>query len=120
MGSESIATEVGAARLTQVEERPLSGQVSSNAMNKVCRPDWKFAMPVIQLLPTEGSPALRPRYSTELTCWPASVVLTGVKTPGAMKFSYPIFAPVSLGAMGIGVGVGVAWARSVPDTPSLN
>src|SRR5439155_22754841 len=87
IGSESMATDVGAARFTQDEDWPFDGQLSSNVMNKVCRPDWKLATPVAQLLPTEGSPALRPMYSTDFTCWPASVVITGTRAPGAMKFS---------------------------------
>jgi len=39
MGSESTATCVGAARLTQVEERPFAGQLSLNVTNNVSRPE---------------------------------------------------------------------------------
>ena len=95
MGSLSIPTDVGAARFTQVAEIPFAGQLSLNVTNKASRPDLNMATPVAQLLPMEGSPALRPMYSTECTCCPASVVVTGVSTPGAAKFSYPIFGPVS-------------------------
>src|SRR5437016_7499493 len=98
MGSESTTTEDGAARLTQLEDWPLAGHVSLKVTNRVCRSDWKFATPVAQLLPTEGSPPLRPMYSTEFGCCPAEVVLTGTRTPGTTKFSYPILGPLSWGA----------------------
>src|SRR5205807_4300613 len=83
IGSESTAWDVGAARLTQVELCAASLKVTNN----VCRSDWKLVTPDFQLLPIEGSPAPRPIYSTECTCPPAEVVVTGVSTPGASKFS---------------------------------
>src|SRR6266849_826489 len=83
IGSESTACEVGAARLTQVAVCVESLKVTNN----VCRSDWKLVTPVFQLLPIDGSPAPRPMYSTECTCPPADVVVTGVITPGASKFS---------------------------------
>src|SRR5438552_10023397 len=87
MGSESITVDDGAERLTHVEDRPFGGQLSLNVTNNVCRSDWKFATPVAQLLPTEGSPPLRPMYSTECGCCPADVTVTGTRTPGGEKFS---------------------------------
>src|SRR5437016_10151252 len=95
MGWLSSPTDVGAARLTQVADAPFAGQLSLKVTNKLSRPDLKNATPVAQLLPMEGSPVLRPIHSTELTCWPASVVVTGTSTPGAAKFSYPIAGPGS-------------------------
>src|ERR1041385_553375 len=109
MGSEFTACEVGACRLTHVEDWPLVGQLSSKLTNKVCKSVWKAVTPVFQLLPMDGSPALRPWYSTEFGCWPAEVTSVVSRTPGAVKFSKPTFGPLSCGAAGMtrGVGVGV-------------
>src|SRR5207244_3084543 len=65
IGSELTACEVGACRFTQVEDCPFEGQLSSKVTNRVCKSDWYAVTPVFQLLPIEGSPAPRPRYSTE-------------------------------------------------------
>src|SRR2546426_8609902 len=102
MGSESITADVGAGRLTQVAVGPPVGQLLANVINNVSRSDWKFVTPLaeareFQFTPMEGSPAPRPMYST---VGPVLTV-TGVRTPGASKFSYPTFGPVSAGA---GVG----------------
>src|SRR2546428_12212322 len=103
MGSESITTDVGAGRLTQVAVGPPVGQLLANVINNVSRSDWKFVTPVtsfgageFQFTPIDGSPAPRPMYST---VGPVLTV-TGVRTPGASKFSYPIFGPLSVGAGG--------------------
>src|SRR5256885_14430323 len=108
MGSESITTEVGAARLTQVAVGPPVWQLLANVINNVSRSDWKFVTPLasfggadFQFTPIDGSPAPRPMYST---VGPVLTV-TGVRTPGASKFSYPTFGPVSAGAGGGGLGV---------------
>src|SRR6266550_4487451 len=65
IGSESTARDVIAGRLIHVEACPLDGQASLKVTNSVCRSDWKAVTPVFQLFPIEGSPELRPMYSTE-------------------------------------------------------
>src|SRR5438552_1321126 len=98
-----MSTDVGARRLAQVVFGLMQGHVSSNLTNKVSKSDWKFATPVFQSLPTEGSPAPRPMYSTVSP--PELVDVTWVRTPGASKFSYPILGPVSSVAAGGGTGI---------------
>src|SRR6266513_4902200 len=90
IGSESITCEVGAGRLLQVGLTPPLGQMLEKLMNRVSRSDWKFVTPPMavfeaefQFTPTEGSPAPRPINST---VGPV-VVVTGVRIPGASKFS---------------------------------
>src|SRR5204862_6021955 len=75
IGSESTAIWVGAARLAQVDDNPLAGQLSLNFTKSDWRPDVYIAVSLSQLSPMDGSPAFRPRYSTPLGCCPASVVL---------------------------------------------
>ena len=65
---------------------------------------------VVQCTPIDGSKALRPRYSTVNA--PELVCVIGVRTPGASKFSYPIFGPASAGAAG---KVGVKFAGQLED-----
>src|SRR5689334_21358083 len=60
IGSELTACDVGACRLIQVDDWPLAGQLSSKVTNKVSKSVWKAVTPLFQLLPMEGSPALRP------------------------------------------------------------
>src|SRR2546421_11807190 len=90
MGSESITCEVGAGRLLQVAFTPPVGQRLAKLMNNVSRSDWKLVTPPIavfeaefQFTPIEGSPAPRPMNSI---VGPV-VVVTGVRMPGASKFS---------------------------------
>src|ERR1700719_466270 len=108
IGSESITCEVGAARLLQVALTPPLGQRLEKLMNKVSRSDWKFVTPPIAVLDaefqftsTEGSPAPRPMNSTVAPV----VVVTGVRIPGASKFSYPTLGPLSEAAAGGAGGV---------------
>src|SRR3954451_15724401 len=69
IGSEFTNCEVGAWLEYQLTLEP-SGQLSLNFAKTVCRSDWNAVMPFTgscgdcQLMPIEGSPASRPRYST--------------------------------------------------------
>src|SRR5256885_12471327 len=86
IGSESINWEVGARRFTQFA-CPLEPKVTNSAS----RSDLKLTTPVFQFAPIDGSTALRPKYSTVKR--PELVCVIVVKTPGALKFSYPTFGP---------------------------
>src|SRR6266404_7031686 len=107
IGSESITTCVGPGRFAHVAVAPppLAG-LSLKLINSDSRSDWKLVTPFAELsdfqfTPIDGSPALRPIHST---VGPV-VTVTGVITPGASKFSYPILLVVSMVAAGGGSGV---------------
>src|ERR1700693_365664 len=66
IGSESMNSEVGARRSTQVALGVVGEQDSSHETNKVSRSDWKLVIPPTELevesqfTPIDGSPAPRP------------------------------------------------------------